>query len=59
METSNVQIKTASTQNPDERKCSVTTDNKAVKKLMEIKMWSLVLVSYVPLSKSVFIYFLH
>jgi len=28
METSNVQIKTASTQNPDERKCSVWTDNK-------------------------------
>jgi len=29
METSNVQIKTASTQNPDERKYSATTDNKA------------------------------
>lgn len=28
METSNIQIKTASTQNPDERKCSVSTDNK-------------------------------
>jgi hypothetical protein len=29
METSNVQIKTASTQNPDGRKCSAMTDNKA------------------------------
>ena len=28
METSNVHIKTVSTQNPDDRKCSITTDNK-------------------------------